>query len=132
MEFTINELEFYCDNKNTTLLKVKKKWLSEVLQKSSLKNVLLHLTNKVFESDKFYKKQKIIALINLVKSVRKECNAESNLYQLNLVVRNLNIYTKSGEYVKNEDLTIVLYSLITLAFSNSYNKILKNLYDVKA
>lgn len=132
MEFTINELEFYCDNKNITLLKVKKEWLNEVLQKNSLKNVLLHLTNKVFENDKFYRKQKIIALINLVKNIRKECGAESNLYQLNLVVRNLSFYRNSGEYIRNDDLTIVLYSMITLAFSNSYNKLLKSMYAIKA
>jgi hypothetical protein len=49
-----------------------------------------------------------------------------------LIIRNLEAYKKNqklGEnYILNEDIEIVITTLITLAFSNAFNKILKSLY----
>ena len=54
------------------------------------------------------------------------------IYSLNLIIRNLEAYKKNQKlnenFVLNEDIEIVITTLITLAFSNAFNKILKSLY----
>ena len=73
-----------------------------------------------------------MALINIVKSIRENVENKNDKYSLNLIIRNLEAYKKKkklGEnYVLNEDIEIVITTLITLAFSNGFNKILKSLY----
>ena len=104
------------------------------MQKATLKQILLHLANVIFDSSNqdFFKKQRILALINLVKSIRENIENKNDIYSLNLIIRNLEAYKKSqklGEnYILNEDIEIVITTLITLAFSNAFNKILKSLY----
>ena len=69
---------------------------------------------------------------HLVKSIRENINNKNDIYSLNLIIRNLEAYKKNqrlGEnYILNEDLQIVISTLIILAFSNGFNKILKSLY----
>jgi hypothetical protein len=73
-----------------------------------------------------------LALINIVKSIRENVENKNDKYSLNLIIRNLEAYKKNqktGEnYILNEDIEIVISTLITLAFSNGFNKILKSLY----
>lgn len=87
------------------------------------------MANIVFDisNQDFFKKQRILALINLVKSIRDNIENKNDKYSLNLIIRNLEAYKKNqklGEnYILNEDLQIVISTLITLAFSNGFNKI---------
>lgn len=131
---TLDRVEYSCKGNNKTMIFIKKDFLNEALQKATLKQILLHLSNVIFDSSNkdFFKKQRIIALINLVKSIRENINNKNDIYSLNLIIRNLEAYKKNqktGEnYVLNEDIEIVISTLITLAFSNGFNKILKSLY----
>ena len=131
---TLDRVEYICKGNNKTMIYIKKDFLNEALQKATLKQILLHLANVIFDSSNkdFFKKQRVIALINLVKSIRENINSKNDIYSLNLIIRNLEAYKKnqrSGEnYVLNEDIEIVMSTLITLAFSNGFNKILKSLY----
>ena len=131
---TLDRVEYSCKGNNKTMIYIKKDFLNEALQKATLKQILLHLANVIFDSSNkdFFKKQRVIALINLVKSIRENINNKNDIYSLNLIIRNLEAYKKnqrSGEnYVLNEDIEIVMSTLITLAFSNGFNKILKSLY----
>ena len=131
---TLDRVEYSCKGNNETMIFIKKDFLNEALQKATLKQILLHLSNVIFDSSNkdFFKKQRVIALINLVKSIRENINNKNDIYSLNLIIRNLEAYKKNqrlGEnYILNEDLQIVISTLITLAFSNSFNKILKSLY----
>lgn len=131
---TLDRVEYSCKGNNKTMIFIKKDFFNEALQKATLKQILLHLSNVIFDSSNkdFFKKQRIIALINLVKSIRENINNKNDIYSLNLIIRNLEAYKKnqrSGEnYVLNEDIEIVISTLITLAFSNGFNKILKSLY----
>ena len=131
---TLDRVEYSCKGNNKTMLFIKKDFLNEALQKATLKQILLHLSNVIFDSTNkdFFKKQRIIALINLVKSIRENINNKNDIYSLNLIIRNLEAYKKNQKlnenYVLNEDIGIVITTLITLAFSNGFNKILKSLY----
>ncbi len=133
-KLTIDRVEYSCKGNNKTMIYIKKDFLNEAFQKATLKQILLHLSNVIFDSTNkdFFKKQKIIALINLVKSIRENINSKNDIYSLNLIIRNLEAYKKNQKlnenYVLNEDIEIVITTLITLAFSNSFNKILKSLY----
>ncbi len=130
---TINELEYSCNSKNITLLKINEEWLREFGKEGNdLREVLLHLSDKIFNSKDFFVAQRIIALINLVKSIRALFKEKSYIYSINLVVRNLNAYRNNEKseknYIKAQDKKVVIDSLIILAFSNGYNDLLKSLY----
>ena len=131
---TLDRVEYSCKSNNKTMIFIKKDFLNEALQKATLKQILLHLSNVIFDSSNkdFFKKQRVIALINLVKNIRENINSKNDIYSLNLIIRNLEAYKKNQKlnenYVLNEDIEIVISTLITLAFSNAFNKILKSLY----
>ena len=129
-KLTLDKVEYSCKSNNKTMIYIKKDFLNEALEKATLKQILLHLANVIFNSSNkdFFKKQRIIALINLVKSIRENINNKNDIYSLNLIIRNLEAYKKNQKlnenYVLNEDIEIVIATLIILAF----NKILKSLY----
>ena len=131
---TLDRVEYSCKTNNKTMIFIKKDFLNEALEKTTLKQILLHLSNVIFDSSNkdFFKKQRVIALINLVKSIRENINNKNDIYSLNLIIRNLEAYKKNQKlnenYVLNEDIESVITTLITLAFSNGFNKILKSLY----
>ncbi|MDN5114481.1 hypothetical protein [Aliarcobacter butzleri] len=133
-KLTLDRVEYSCKSNNKTMIFIKKDFLNEALQKATLKQILLHLANVIFDNTNkdFFKKQRVIALINLVKSIRENINNKNDIYSLNLIIRNLEAYKKNQKlnenYVLNEDIEIVITTLITLAFSNGFNKILKSLY----
>ena len=133
-KLTLDKVEYSCKSNNKTIICIKKDFLNEALQKATLKQILLHLANVIFDNTNkdFFKKQRVIALINLVKSIRENINNKNDIYSLNLIIRNLEAYKKNQKlnenYVLNEDIEIVITTLITLAFSNGFNKILKSLY----
>ncbi|WP_122892836.1 hypothetical protein [Arcobacter peruensis] len=129
----IDEKEFSSSSKNMTLLKVNKDWLENTLKENHIETVLKHLANKIFKYENYYEKQKIVALINLAKDIKKHVD-EHTQFKINLVVRNLNAY-KSNEkdceikiYAKNR--INVIHTLINIAFNGALNNILKNMYKV--
>ena len=133
-KLTLDRVEYNCKSNNKTMIYIKKDFLNEALQKATLKQILLHLANVIFDSSNkdFFKKQRVIALINLVKSIRENINNKNDIYSLNLIIRNLEAYKKNQKlnenYILNEDIEIVISTLITLTFSNGFNKILKSIY----
>ncbi|WP_151947616.1 FAM151 family protein [Aliarcobacter butzleri] len=128
------------DLQNKTKLVVNQKLLKNVKTLEELKMFIMSANVEIFEDKEILKKQKIIALRNLTKDLK--LNFKDNKvfeYSLNLVLRNLNSYhsiqkqeKKDGEKVTNfipaKESKIIINSLIFLAFSNSFSKILKAIY----
>lgn len=127
----IDEVEYMCKSSNKTKLEVKKDFINDAIEKATLKEIVIHLTNKVLDSDEFFVKQKVVALINLLKSVRDKVENKKDIYSLNLVVRNLNSYhatQKSEIMIRKDERDFIVNTLVLLAFSSAFNNILKNLY----
>ena len=101
-KLTLDRVEYSCKSNNKTMIFIRKDFLNEALQKATLKQILLHLSNVIFDSSNkdFFKKQRIIALINLVKSIRENINNKNDIYSLNLIIRNLEAYKKIKKLVK--------------------------------
>ena len=108
-KLTIDRVEYSCKSNNKTMIYIKKDFLNEALEKATLKQILLHLSNVIFDNSNqdFFKKQRILALINLVKSIRENIENKNDKYSLNLIIRNLEAYKKNQKqnenYVLNED-----------------------------
>ena len=131
----IQEKEFSCvSTKNMTKLVVNKVWFDEFIKEQSLENIVKYLTLKVFaNNENFYEKQKIVAAINVIKSVRKFVS-KNDEFTLNLVVKNLKVYQEEQkrDYFLTKNLRLdVVNSLITLAFNKSFHNILKVIYKVE-
>lgn len=134
-KLTIDEQEYSCKVANKTMLTIKKDFLENALKTTTLKDLILHLANKIFDSKDFYNKQKIVALINLFKDIRANTTNESYKYSLNLIIRNLNAYRKveketevTTTFIIAAEKLLVIDTLIVVAFSNSFNNILKIIY----
>lgn len=128
----IEEKEFFSNEKNLTMLKLKEDYIKEV-EKDKLKDIVLHLTNKVFSLDSLYEKQKIVASINLMLDLRKYRTNEKDLYSINLIIRNLKAFHKvqkdsKDKTISNFERDFVINSLIILAFNHFFNNTLKALY----
>lgn len=128
------------DLQNKTKLVVNQKLLKNVKTLEDLKMFMVSANMEIFEDKEIFNKQKIVALKNLTKNLK--LNFKDNKvfdYSLNLVLRNLNAYhlvqkqeKKEGEKVTNfiptKEGKLIINSLIFLAFSNSFSKILKSIY----
>lgn len=68
----VDEIEYVCKSNNITQLEIKKDFLSVALEKSTLKEILIHFINKVLDSNAFYLKQKVVALNKFVKKYQKK------------------------------------------------------------
>lgn len=127
----VDEIEYLCKSNNITQLEIKKDFLSAALEKSTLKEILIHLINKVLDSNTFYVKQKVVALTNLLKSIRKNIEDKNDIYSINLVIRNLNSYHKTQKseiHIRKDERDFIVNTLVLLAFSTAFNNILKNIY----
>lgn len=127
----IKESEFSCSDKNLTLLKVDKTWLKEALKTNHIEVVLKHLASKVFQGEFYYEKQKIVALINLVKDIRKVLKKEE--FKLNLVIRNLRAYQdeqKKKITLLQKQRLEAIKGLIFVVYNPAYNNMLKSMYRV--
>ena len=78
-------------------------YLNEALEKATLKQILLHLSNVIFDSSNqdFFKKQRILTLINLVKSIRENIENKNGGFGSNHQ-RNPNRSVKSPQYYANK------------------------------
>lgn len=127
----IEEKEFSCDKKNLTLLEINEDWLNTTLKQNHIEVVLKHLATKIFNSDFYYEKQKVVALINIVKSIRKVLKNEE--YKLNLVVRNLKAYQeqeKSKITLFQKQRLDVVKMMISISYNLALNNMLKNIYRI--
>ncbi|MCT7581755.1 hypothetical protein N5U12_07160 [Aliarcobacter butzleri] len=129
------------DQANKTKIVVDKKYMKNIKTLEDLKMFIGAASGEVFEDKEILNKQKIVALRNLTKDLK--LNFKDNKifeYSINLVLRNLNAYhsiqkqeKKEGEKVTNfiptKESKIIINSLIFLAFSNSFSKILKSIYS---
>lgn len=128
------------DLQNKTKLVVNQKLLKNVKTLEELKMFIMSANMEISEDKEIFNKQKIVALKNLVKNLKEIFKENKTFdYSLNLVLRNLNSYhlvqkqeKKEGEKVTNfipaKESKIIINSLIFLAFSNSFSKIIKAIY----
>ncbi|MFY4758198.1 hypothetical protein ACOTVZ_10175 [Aliarcobacter butzleri] len=128
------------DAQNKTKLVVNQKSLKNIKTLEDLKMYIGTSTNEIFEDKEILNKQKVVSLKNLVKDLK--LNFKDNKvfeYSLNLVLRNLNAYhlvqkqeqkidNKVTNFIPAKESKIIINSLIFLAFSNSFSKILKSIY----
>ena len=97
----------------------------------------------VFKDKEILKKQKVVAIKNLVKDLKIAINNDTSKYSLNLVIRNLNEYHnlqkneikdengKITNFIPSQEAQAIIQALILLAYSNSLAKICKNLFKDK-
>ncbi|NUW25340.1 hypothetical protein HUX57_01445 [Arcobacter butzleri] len=128
------------DQSNKTKLVVNQKLLKNVKTLEELKMFIMSANMEIFEDKEILNKQKIVGLRNLVKDLK--LNFKDNKvfeYSLNLVLRNLNAYhsiqkkeqkidNKVTNFIPSKESKIIINSLIFLAFSNSFSKIIKAIY----
>lgn len=129
------------DLQNKTKLVVNQKLLKNVKTLEDLKMFIMSANMEIFEDKEILNKQKIVGLRNLTKDLK--LNFKDNKvfeYSLNLVLRNLNSYhsiqkkeqkidNKVTNFIPSKESKIIINSLIFLAFSNSFSKILKSIYS---
>lgn len=128
------------DQTNKTKLVVNQKALKNIKTLEDLKMFIGGASGEIFEDKEILNKQKIVALRNLTKDLK--LNFKDNKvfeYSINLVLRNLNAYhlvqkqekkvdNKVTNFIPVKESKIIINSLIFLAFSNSFSKILKSIY----
>ena len=128
------------DQANKTKIVVDKKYMKNIKTLEDLKMFIMSANMEVFEDKEIFNKQKIVSLKNLVKDLK--LNFKDNKvfeYSLNLVLRNLNAYhsiqkkeqkidNKVTNFIPSKEAKIIINSLIFLAFSNSFSKIIKSIY----
>lgn len=128
------------DLQNKTKLVVNQKSLKNIKTLEDLKMFIGAASGEIFEDKEILNKQKIVALRNLTKDLK--LNFKDNKvfeYSINLVLRNLNAYhlvqkqekkvdNKVTNFIPAKESKIIINSLIFLAFSNSFSKILKSIY----
>ena len=128
------------DLQNKTKLVVNQKSLKNIKTLEDLKMFIGAASGEIFEDKEILNKQKVVGLKNFVKDLKLNFKDNKTFdYSLNLVLRNLNAYhsiqkqeKKEGEKVTNfipaKESKIIISSLIFLAFSNSFSRIIKAIY----
>ena len=99
--------------------------------------------SEIFKDKEILKKQKVVAIKNLVKDLKVAINNDTFKYSLNLVIRNLNEYHnlqksetkdengKVKNFIPTQEAQAIIQALVLLAYSNSLAKICKNLFKDK-
>ncbi|KLD98662.1 hypothetical protein [Aliarcobacter butzleri] len=126
---------------NKTKIVCKKEIIENLRTNENLRNYIIHCTNSIFKDKEIFNKQKIIAIKNLVKDIKLVLKSNNIFdYNLNLTLRNLNEYYnqqkneikdengKIKNFIPSSESQFIIQSLIFLAFSNSYSKIIKSIY----
>lgn len=129
------------DQANKTKIVVDKKYMKNIKTLEDLKMFLVSSNMEIFEDKEIFNKQKIVALKNLTKNLKEIFKDNKTFdYSLNLVLRNLNSYhlvqkqekkdgKKTTNFIPTKEGKLIINSLIFLAFSNSFSKILKSIYS---
>ena len=131
------------DTKNKTKIVATKEVVENLRSNEAIRNFLIASVSDVFKDKEILKKQKVVAIKNLVKDLKIAINNDTSKYSLNLVIRNLNEYHnlqkneikdengKITNFIPSQETQAIVQALVLLAYSNSFSKICKNLYKDK-
>ena len=131
------------DTKNKTKIVATKEVVENLRSNEAIRNFLIASVSDVFKDKEILKKQKVVAIKNLVKDLKVAINNDTFKYSLNLVIRNLNEYHnlqksetkdengKVKNFIPTQEAQAIIQALVLLAYSNSFSKICKNLYKDK-
>ena len=131
------------DSNNKTKIVAKKQIVENLKSNEAIRNYLISSVSEVFKDKEILKKQKVVAIKNLVKDLKVAINNDTFKYSLNLVIRNLNEYhtlqksevkNPSGKitnFIPSQEAQAIIQALVLLAYSNSLAKICKNLFKDK-
>ena len=131
------------DSNNKTKIVAKKQIVENLKSNEAIRNYLISSVSDIFKDKEIFKKQKVVAIKNLVKDLKIAINNDTSKYSLNLVIRNLNEYHnlqksetkdengKVKNFIPTQEAQAIIQALVLLAYSNSLAKICKNLYKDK-
>ena len=131
------------DTNNKTKIVATKQVVENLRTNEAIRNFLISSVSDIFKDKEILKKQKIVAIKNLVKDLKIALKNEAFNYSLNLVIRNLNEYHtlqkseikdengKITNFIPSQETQAIIHALVLLAYSNSFSKICKNLYKDK-
>ena len=131
------------DTKNKTKIVAIKEVVENLRTNEAIRNYIISSVSEIFKDKEILKKQKVVAIKNLVKDLKIALNNDTFKYSLNLVIRNLNEYHtlqksetkdengKVKNFIPSQESQSIIQSLVLLAYSNSFSKICKNLYKDK-
>ena len=131
------------DTKNKTKIVAKKEVVENLRTNEAIRNYIISSVSEIFKDKEILKKQKVVAIKNLVKDLKIALNNDTFKYSLNLVIRNLNEYHnlqksetkdengKVKNFIPTQEAQAIIQALVLLAYSNSLAKICKNLYKDK-
>ena len=80
------------DTNNKTKIVATKQVVENLRTNEAIRNFLISSVSDIFKDKEILKKQKIVAIKNLVKDLKIALKNEAFNYSLNLVIRNLNEY----------------------------------------
>ena len=127
------------DTNNKTKIVATKQVVENLRTNEAIRNFLISSVSDIFKDKEILKKQKIVAIKNLVKDLKIALKNEAFNYSLNLVIRNLNEYHtlqkseikdengKIKNFIPSQESQAIIHALVLLAYSNSFAKICKNL-----
>ena len=131
------------DTKKKTKIVAKKEVVENLRTNEAIRNYIISSVSEIFKDKEILKKQKVVAIKNLVKDLKIALNNDTFKYSLNLVIRNLNEYHnlqksetkdengKVKNFIPTQEAQAIVQALVLLAYSNSFSKICKNLYKDK-
>ena len=131
------------DTKNKTKIVATKQIVENLRTNEAIRNYIISSVSEIFKDKEILKKQKVVAIKNLVKDLKIALNNDTFKYSLNLVIRNLNEYHnlqksetkdengKVKNFIPTQEAQAIIQALVLLAYSNSLAKICKNLYKDK-
>lgn len=131
------------DTNNKTKIVATKQVVENLRTNEAIRNFLISSVSDIFKDKEILKKQKVVAIKNLVKDLKVAINNDTFKYSLNLVIRNLNEYHnlqksetkdengKVKNFIPTQEAQAIIQALVLLAYSNSFSKICKNLYKDK-
>jgi len=129
VELTIDTDFYLCKSQNKTKLSLKKEFIDSAIESSKLEDLVFFLAQQVFEDENFYKRQKIVALTNLVRDLKSYVN-DRDKFTLNLVIKNFKKYHKIEQedeyYILKEDRMFYIQVQIKRAFKKVFNEMLKD------
>lgn len=131
------------DSNNKTKIVVTKQIVENLRTNEAIRNYIISSVSEIFKDKEILKKQKVVAIKNLVKDLKVAISNDNFKYSLNLVIRNLNQYHnlqkseikdengKVKNFIPSQESQAIIQALVLLAYSNSFSKICKNLYKDK-
>ncbi len=128
------------DTNNKTKIVATKQVVENLRTNEAIRNFLISSVFDVFKDKEILKKQKIVAIKNLVKDLKIALKNEAFNYSLNLVIRNLNEYHtlqkseikdengKIKNFIPSQESQAIIHALVLLAYSHSFAHTFTNLY----